>query len=54
MSHHGYTTVQCLKCGDKNTMYGYMPTALLIWDCNEGLECCGQQTRIIKQWSEEK
>ena len=46
---YGYTTVQCMKCGDKNTMYGFMPTADMIWHANEGLECCGQQTHIVKQ-----
>jgi len=51
---YGYTTVQCMKCGDKNTMYGFMPTADMIWYANEGLMCCGQQTHIIKQVKGEK
>jgi len=46
---YGLTTVQCMKCGDKNRMFGFMPMALVIWHSNEGLECCGQQTMIIKQ-----
>ena len=46
---YGLTTVQCMKCGDKNSMFGFMPMALVIWHSDEGLECCGQQTVIVNQ-----
>ena len=51
---YGYTTVQCMKCGDKNKMFGFMPTAQMIWYSNEGLMCCEQQTMIIDQVKGEK
>ena len=51
---YGLTTVQCMKCGDKNKMFGFMPTAQMIWYSNEGLMCCGQQTMIIEQIPGEK
>lgn len=51
---YGLTTVQCMKCGDKNRMFGFMPMALVIWHSDEGLECCGQQTMIIEQVPQEE
>lgn len=34
-------------------MRGWLPMAWTIWNANEGLECCGQQTYIIDQEEEE-
>ncbi len=50
---NGTTTVFCLQCETKKSMYGYMPFAREIWRRDEGLECCGRQTVIINQESSE-
>ena len=46
---YGYTSVLCHQCQKLRTMYGWMPIALQIWAMDEGLECCGTQTSIVKQ-----
>ena len=43
-----------MKCGDKNSMFGFMPMALVIWHSDEGLECCSQQTMIVEQVPQEE
>ena len=45
----GVTTVICGVCKKKSAMYGWMPMAWTIWNEDEGLECCKQQTDIIGQ-----
>ena len=45
----GVTTVRCGICKKKRNMSGWLPTAWTIWNLNEGLECCNQQTDIINQ-----
>jgi len=50
---YGTTTVFCVRCEKFRAMYGWMPTARHIWHRDEGLECCGTQTVIIKQEEEE-
>ena len=47
--NYGTTTVICGICKKKNQMFGWLPTAWTIWNLNEGLECCNQQTNIISQ-----
>lgn len=46
---YGITTVFCVKCEKKRSMYGWMPTARQIWHKDEGLLCCKIQTVIINQ-----
>tara|TARA_R110000823_G_scaffold180029_2_gene312336 strand:- start:281 stop:442 length:162 start_codon:yes stop_codon:yes gene_type:complete len=53
MMAYGITTVFCVRCENKRAMFGWMPTARHIWHRDEGLECCGTQTVIIKQEEEE-
>ena len=48
----GITTVQCMICKKKFHLLGYLATANEIWLRDEGLECCNQQTHIIKQEEE--
>ena len=50
---YGITTVFCVKCEKKNSMYGFLPIARQIWHQDEGLVCCNQQTVIISQEEEE-
>ena len=45
----GYTTVQCGICKKERIMHGWLPMAWTIWNLDEGLECCGQQTDIVHQ-----
>lgn len=47
--NYGTTTVICSVCWKKRKMFGWLPTAVTIWNLNEGLECCDQQTAIIEQ-----
>ena len=49
---YGTTTVHCGVCKKKRAMYGWLPMAWSIWNLNEGLECCDQQTDIVKQVEE--
>ena len=53
MDGYGTTTVFCVRCEKKRKMYGWLPTARQIWHLDEGLECCNNQTVIIKQEEEE-
>ena len=50
---YGITTVFCVKCEKKKTMFGWLPIARQIWHQDEGLECCNQQTVIISQEEDE-
>ncbi len=50
---YGVTTVHCGVCKKKRQMYGWLPIAWTIWNADEGLECCGQQTDIINQEEQE-
>ena len=45
----GNTTVLCTICKENRTMYGWLPMAWTIWNLQEGLECCHQQTIIVNQ-----
>lgn len=51
---YGITTVECIDCKKIKKMYGWLPIALQIWNQDEGLLCCDQQTQIINQEEKEE
>ena len=51
---YGITAVECTDCKKIKKMYGWLPIALQIWNQDEGLLCCDQQTQIINQEEKEE
>lgn len=43
----GITTIECWECDKIRKLYGWLPTTRQIWAQNEGLLCCGVQTKLV-------
>tara|TARA_R100000773_G_C4204357_1_gene105717 strand:+ start:183 stop:350 length:168 start_codon:yes stop_codon:yes gene_type:complete len=48
----GTSTVECFECLKVFHLHGWLPTTIQIWKQNEGLECCGVQTKLVN-WRKE-
>ena len=47
----GISTVECWECGQVRYLKGWLPTTIQIWKQDEGLLCCGIQTKLVG-WEE--
>lgn len=43
----GISTVECFECNKEYFLKGWLPTTIEIWKRDEGLLCCGVQTKLV-------